>query len=93
MNPIETTTAPNPQIQKVSLQRLNELFVENTRLKAENDRLQESISRLCMDWSHEHTHLQNLCIAAGYTVQEVTECDPMLTIQDLADLLAKKIAR
>ena len=73
------------------LQRLNELISEKTRLKAENDRLQESISRLCMDWAHEHTHLQNLCIAAGYTVQEVTECDPMLMIQDLADLLAKKI--
>jgi regulator of replication initiation timing len=73
------------------LQRFNELFAENTRLKAENERLQDSISRLCMDWAHEHTHLQNLCIAAGYTVQEVTECDPMLMIQDLADLLAKKI--
>ena len=46
-----------------------------------------------MDWAHEHTHLQNLCIAAGYTVQEVTECDPMLSIQDLADLLAKKIQK
>jgi hypothetical protein len=44
-----------------------------------------------MDWSRDHTHLQNLCIAAGYTVQEVTECDPMLSIEDLADLLAKKI--
>jgi regulator of replication initiation timing len=77
----------------IDLQRLNELFAENTRLKAENDRLQDSISRLCMDWAHEHTHLQNLCIAAGYTVQEVTECDPMLMIQDLADLLAKKISQ
>ncbi len=74
-----------------NLHGLNQLFAENTRLKAENDRLQDSISRLCMDWAHEHTHLQNLCIAAGYTVQEVTECDPMLMIQDLADLLAKKI--
>ena len=76
-----------------ALQRLNELFIENIRLKRQNDELQASISRLCLEWSHEHTHLQNLCIAAGYTVQEVTECDPMLTIQDLADLLAKKIAR
>ena len=76
---------------QLSLQRLNELFSENTRLKAENHRLQESISILCIDWDHEHTHLQNLCIAAGYTVQEITECDPMLGIQDLADLLAKKI--
>jgi hypothetical protein len=75
----------------IDLQRLNELFAENTRLKAENNRLQGSIARLCMDWSHEHTHLQNLCIAAGYTVQEVNECDPMPSIQDLADLLAKKI--
>jgi hypothetical protein len=75
----------------IDLHGLNQLFAENTRLKAENDRLQDSISRLCMDWAHEHTHLQNLCIAAGYTVQEVTECDPMLSIQDLADLLAKKI--
>ena len=76
-----------------ALQRLNELFIENIRLKRQNDELQASISRLCLEWSHEHTHLQNLCIAAGYTVQEVNECDPMLTIQDLADLLAKKIAR
>lgn len=76
---------------QLNLQRFNELIIENIRLKAENERLQVSISRLCLDWSHEHTHLQNLCIAAGYTAQEVTECDPMLTIQDLADLLAKKI--
>jgi hypothetical protein len=78
---------------QLSFQRLNELFVENTRLKAENDRLQGSIARLCIDWSREHTHLQNLCIAAGYTVQDVNECDPMLRIQDLADLLARKIPR
>jgi hypothetical protein len=76
---------------QLSLQRLNQLFAENTRLKAENDRLQESISTLCMEWSRDHTHLQNLCIAAGYTVQDVTEWDPMLSIEDLADLLAKKI--
>jgi hypothetical protein len=75
----------------IDLHGLNQLFAENTRLKAENDRLQESISRLCMDWAHEHTHLQNLCIAVGYTNEEVNECDPMLSIQDLADLLAKKI--
>ena len=74
-------------------QRLNELSAVNTRLNAENDRLQGSISRLCMDWADEHTHLQNLCITAGYTVQEVTECDPMLSIEDLADLLARKIPR
>jgi len=73
------------------LQRLNELIIEITRLKHENNRLQDSISRLCIDWSHEHTHLQNLCIAAGYTKEEINECDPMLSIQDLADLLAKKI--
>jgi hypothetical protein len=73
------------------LQRLNELIIEITRLKHENNRLQDSISRLCIDWSHEHTHLQNLCIAAGYTKEEIYECDPMLSIQDLADLLAKKI--
>jgi|688.fasta_scaffold03227_8 hypothetical protein len=73
------------------LQRLNELISEKTRLKSENNRLQLFIARLCMDWSRDHTHLQNLCIAAGYTVQEVTECDPMLSIEDLADLLAKKI--
>jgi hypothetical protein len=78
---------------QLSLQRLNQLFAENTRLKAENDRLQESTARLCIEWSHEHTHLQNLCIAAGYTVKEVTECDPMLSIEGLADLLARKIPR
>lgn len=63
------------------------------RLKAENDRLQDTISKLCIDWGWEHTHLQELCIAAGYTQEEITECDPMLSIQDLADLLAKKIPR
>ncbi|NCY20892.1 hypothetical protein EBX31_02915 [bacterium] len=79
---------------QLSLQRLNELFVENTRLKAENNRLQGSIARLCIDWSREHTHLQNLCMAAGYTAQEVTtECDAMLSIEGLADLLARKIPR
>jgi regulator of replication initiation timing len=76
---------------QLSLQRLNELFVENTRLKAENDRLQDSISRLCADWSDDHTHLQVLCLGAGYTQQEVNECDPMPSIKDLADLLEKKI--
>jgi hypothetical protein len=73
------------------LQRFNELFSENTRLKSEYDRLQAYIGKLCIDWSHDHTHLQNLCIAVGYTNEEVNECDPMLSIQDLADLLAKKI--
>jgi hypothetical protein len=76
---------------QLNLQRFNELISENTRLKSENNRLQVSISRLCLDWSHDHTHLQNLCIAVGYTNEEVNECDPMPSIQDLADLLAKKI--
>jgi hypothetical protein len=77
----------------IDLEKLNELFAENTRLKGQNEALQYSISKLCIDWSHDHTHLQNLCIAAGYTKEEIYECDPMLSIEDLADLLAKKIPK
>jgi hypothetical protein len=78
----------------IDLHGLNQLLAENTRLKAENDRLRDSISRLCVDWSDEYTHLQALCLGAGYPEQEVNESDPMISIKDLenfADLLEKKI--
>ena len=46
----------------------------------------------CMDWADDHTHLQKLCLKAGFSFKEV-EGDrySVPSIMDLADMLFSKI--
>ena len=64
------------------------------KLEDENARLEKINHTASLDWVHDHTHLQNLCRAAGWPEFEV-EGDRygVPGIIELADLLAKQNAK
>jgi hypothetical protein len=46
---------------------------------------------LCRDWAEDHTHLQDLCLKAGYSPEEVYgDSYGVPGISDLADMLYEK---
>ncbi|MCK9154735.1 MAG: hypothetical protein M0P12_01325 [Paludibacteraceae bacterium] len=52
----------------------------------------EKIKCLCIEWAEDHSHLQKLCLEAGYDAGEVYgDTFGVPGIQDLADMLFKRI--
>jgi hypothetical protein len=50
------------------------------------------VETLCRDWAEDHTHLQDLCLKAGYSPEEVYgDSYGVPGISDLADMLFEKI--
>ena len=46
----------------------------------------------CLDWADDHTHLQKLCLKAGFSFKEVEGDNYSVpSIMDLADMLFSKI--
>ena len=63
------------------------------RLVLEIEQMRKINSNACDEWAEDHTHLQNLCRAAGCTEHEV-EGDRYYVpgIMQLADLLRAKLS-
>jgi len=65
---------------------------EVRRLRAENAALRDSYNFALADWAEDHTHLQQLCLAAGVS-QPVVDGDSHAVpgIMELADLLDQEL--
>ena len=49
------------------------------------------VDTLCRDWAEDHTHLQDLCLKAGYSPEEVYgDSYGVPDVSDLADMLYEK---
>ncbi len=62
-------------------------------LRRELEAQKRMLMHACEDWAEDHTHLQNLCRAAGCTEHEVEgDRHGVPSIIDLANLLRDKLS-
>ena len=71
-----------------------ELRNDNARLRAELTKSEAATKTHCLDWAEDHTHLQELCLKAGFSEDEVYgDSYGVPCIMDLAEMLSARLAQ